>query len=135
MKLNQNKLWKVLKIVALVIVILSAFTMVNANSSSEMNIKGPVIGIDLGTSNSVVTITRDGKTTVIANNQGNRITPSVVHFGQKERFIGDSAKNLMSQYPKSTIYEAKRYIHVYSCCVIISLYDDSSKIIFPRLSV
>jgi len=91
-------------------VILGGIAMVNGESMSEMNIKGPVIGIDLGTSNSVVTITRDGKTEVIANNQGNRITPSIVYFNDNERFIGDSAKHLMAQYPKNTIYEAKRFI-------------------------
>ena len=68
------------------------------------------IGIDLGTCMSAVSIWRNGRSEVIPNDQGNRITPSYVAFTDTERLVGDSAKNQSSMNPKNTIYDAKRMI-------------------------
>jgi L1 cell adhesion molecule like protein len=68
------------------------------------------IGIDLGTSCSVVGIWRDGRVDVIANDQGNRITPSYVAFTDTERLVGDAAKNQAAANPRNTIFDAKRLI-------------------------
>ncbi len=67
-------------------------------------------GIDLGTCMTAVSIWRNGRTEVIANDQGNRITPSYVAFTDTERLVGDAAKNQASMNPKNTIYEVKRMI-------------------------
>lgn len=68
------------------------------------------IGIDLGTKCSVVAVWKDDRVEVIANEQGNRITPSMVAFTDTERLIGDAAKNQAAANPKNTVYDAKRLI-------------------------
>ena len=72
---------------------------------------GPIIGIDLGTTYSCVSVYRNGQAEIIANDQGNRITPSYVAFSDTgDRWIGDAAKNQATVHPHSTVFDVKRLI-------------------------
>jgi len=81
-------------------------------AADEKKPTGLAIGIDLGTTYSVVGVYQHGRVEIIANDQGNRITPSWVGFDPKsgDRFVGDAAKNQASLNPENTVFDAKRLI-------------------------
>merc|ERR1712070_1162223 len=73
---------------------------------------GTTIGIDLGTTYSCVGVFKDGRVQIIANDQGNRITPSYVAWESEsgERLVGDAAKNQATINPENTVFDIKRLI-------------------------
>jgi hypothetical protein len=74
-------------------------------------IKGPVIGIDLGTTYSCVAVWKNGRVEVCPNEQGNRITPSYVAWDSDgSRLVGDAAKNQATSNPINTVFDVKRLI-------------------------
>merc|ERR1712164_175636 len=81
--------------------------MGNTNTRNNMP---AALGIDLGTTYSCVGIWQNDKVEIIANDQGNRTTPSYVGFTDTERLIGDSAKNQVAMNPQNTVFDAKRLI-------------------------
>src|SRR2546426_5789947 len=72
---------------------------------------GKIIGIDLGTTNSVVAVMEGGEPAVIANPEGGRTTPSVVGFSKTgERLVGQVAKRQSITNPENTVYSIKRFM-------------------------
>ncbi len=71
---------------------------------------GKVIGIDLGTTNSCVSVVEGGNPEIIVNAEGKRTTPSIVSFKDGNRSVGDPAKRQAVTNPKNTIYSVKRFI-------------------------
>jgi len=88
-----------------------AVTADKKDKKEDGGIDGPVIGIDLGTTYSVVGTWENGRVTIIPNDQGNRITPSYVAFtDDSQRLVGDAAKNQAAINPENTVFDVKRLI-------------------------
>lgn len=88
----------------------SESAIINNNSNDDMCENELICGIDLGTSNSCITIWRNNKPEVIPDYRGNLTIPSFVAFGNCTRYIGIEAKNQSELNPENTYYEVKRLI-------------------------
>ena len=85
----------------------SGFLVSSVIAVEEETKLGTVIGIDLGTTYSCVGVYKNGHVEIIANDQGNRITPSWVAFIDTERLIGEAAKNQAAMNPERIVFDVK----------------------------
>ena len=105
----MNKLVKIGTLMVIIFVILGS--SLQGVSGASMGEK--VIGIDLGTTQSVLAFSENGKTIIIPNDQGNRLTPSMVSFKDNEILVGDSAYNSMITNSQNTLFDVKRFGNKY----------------------
>lgn len=89
--------------------VIGTYGMSTESTFDTREVTGPVIGIDLGTKTTVMSISRNGTTQIIPNDYGYSTTPSIVAFNQFDNLIGDSAYNQMQLNPQNTIFDAKRF--------------------------
>lgn len=106
--MNRSALFAL--IISLFGLLLAPALVANVNAQDAGENLGTVIGIDLGTTYSVVGGMSNGHVEIYTNDQGNRITPSYVAFTDEERLVGDAAKNQFASNPENTLFDIKRFI-------------------------